>query len=67
MQISWDELGRPEQPGQIRWRDGLVQVEAKHIQLWREHPEARFTVAPIQTMDEPRRYLLASVNYTDSP
>lgn len=65
MQITWKDLGKPDIPGQYPWRDGIVQVHVKDIEVWRDHPEAKFTLIPFQATTGPKRYLLGAADYDD--
>lgn len=65
MQISWSDLNRPASAGQYPWRGAMVQVDSKHIKLWQEHPDAKFTLVPVNSMAGPKRFLLGTAQYDD--
>jgi hypothetical protein len=39
--VTW---GRPEQPGNYQFTDGMISVRADEIAVWQQHPNAMFTV-----------------------
>ena len=45
--ITWQDLGRPEQPGNYQFADGMVSVRADDIAVWQQHPDAMFTVVAL--------------------
>ena len=44
MKVTWENLGRPDGPGRYPFNDGTMEVRQQEINIWIEHPGARFTV-----------------------
>jgi hypothetical protein len=42
--VTWQDVGRPEQPGNYQFTDGMISVRADEIAIWRQYPNAMFTV-----------------------
>jgi hypothetical protein len=43
MKVSWTDVGNTEEPGAFEVGDSMVEVSAREIEIWRQHPDAVFT------------------------
>ena len=58
MRVTWDDLGRPVEPGYVTI-DGLkIWVDWKDIILWKQSPTSTFIVQEAFTNTEPDRHVL---------
>jgi hypothetical protein len=60
MEIRWRDIGYTEEPGDYSFRGIIVQVDARQIAIWKEHPGAIFTLRSTDPVAAPNRYVLAS-------
>ena len=60
MKIRCGEVGYVEIPGEHPFREGLVCVRAREVEIWKAHPDAVFEMSMITTPEGQRRYALGS-------
>lgn len=60
MEVSWQDVHKTEQPGDYPFRGGMLTVRAREIEIWKEHPDATFTVVPFQGQSGPKRFVLGT-------
>jgi hypothetical protein len=65
--ITWREIGMATEPGQYRYRFGIVIVTAQDIAIWRQFPDAAFTVIEPSVYAEERIFKLGTVELRDRP
>ena len=58
--IAWADVEHTETPGSYPFLDGMVDIEKRHIEIWKSNPTALFQVAPFQGLNETPRYVLGS-------
>lgn len=58
MNIGYEELGRPDQPGDYLYEGKTFCVGAKHIEAWRVDPTILFNVTELGAINKPRCYIL---------
>jgi hypothetical protein len=44
MKVTWLDLGKPDRPSTYVYQDCEVFVDQNAVQVWREHPDAVFTL-----------------------
>jgi hypothetical protein len=44
MRLRWSDVACTTKPVTIPWRDGKLSVQLKHIEIWKQHPNAVFRV-----------------------
>ena len=66
MRVDWEDLNRPDQPGDYYFmQDMLIAVALQDIEIWEEHPDATFEMVPAGTAGKRKRYTLADPDYAD--
>ena len=60
MKVTWQDVGSPQQPGNYAFEDGVLYVKPRELDIWKEHPNALFTVTAIRPYVGPVRYVLGS-------
>jgi len=65
--ITWREIGMATEPGQYRYRFGVVIVTARDIAIWQQFPDAAFTVIEPSVYAEERIFKLGTVELRDRP
>lgn len=55
-EVRWQDIGCPEQPGHHPFRESYVNVERRHIAVWKENPNAVFTAVRVDS--EPIHYVI---------
>jgi hypothetical protein len=45
--ITWQKAGRVTAPGRYMFRFGWLTVAAEDLAVWRQHPDAMFTLVPM--------------------
>jgi len=59
VKVTWQDVNETEQPGLYPIGEVWVQVQSKHIAVWRQHPSAVFTCAAYRSSGR-TRYALGS-------
>lgn len=65
MKISWRDVNETEEPGNFPFQGGYLSIKASEIAIWKEHPDAVFTVVPFQATVGPKRCVLGSYEVDD--
>jgi hypothetical protein len=65
--ITWGEIGMATEPGEYRYRFGIVIVTARDIAIWQQFPDAAFTVIEPSVYAEQRIFKLGTVELRDRP
>ena len=42
MNVSWDDLDRPDRAGTYPFEEGVVNVRLREVEIWKKHPDAVF-------------------------
>jgi hypothetical protein len=58
--VTWQDVGCPEAPGTYPFNDGLINIRRRELDVWKEHPDALFTVAVFKPITGPVSYGLGS-------
>jgi hypothetical protein len=58
MRVTWDDLGRPTEPGAIAFQDGELNIKRHEIECFQRHPDAIFKVVRLPTMAHGVKYAL---------
>jgi hypothetical protein len=58
--VTWQDVGSPTEPGLYEFDDGVLYVKQRELDVWKEHPNALFTVSPIRPYVGPVRYVLGT-------
>ncbi|HKS20337.1 MAG TPA: hypothetical protein VJS63_14125 [Bradyrhizobium sp.] len=45
--VTWQKAGRVTEPGRYMFRYGWLTVTAEDLAIWRQFPEAAFTLVPV--------------------
>jgi hypothetical protein len=43
--LRWTDIGRPTEPGDYRFRGGIVSITIRHIEQWQRNPDGVWEVA----------------------
>lgn len=65
--ITWGEIGMATEPGEYRYRFGLVVVTARDIAIWQQYPNAVFTVIEPSVYAEERVFKLGTFELRAAP
>lgn len=49
--ISWQQAGRVSEPGRYMFRFGWLTVAAEDLAVWRQYPDAMFTLVELPASD----------------
>ena len=60
MKVTWEDLGRPDCPGNYPFKDGTMEVGQQEINIWIDHPGARFTVRGFRPWTGKPQYALGA-------
>jgi hypothetical protein len=60
MKVTWQDVGSPIEPGNYEFEDGVLYVKQRELDIWKEHPDALFSVSSIRPYVGPTRYVLGS-------
>ena len=58
MNIGYEELGRPQEPGAYESGGITYSVGVKHIEQWQEDETIRFNVVIFSALSKPKQYIL---------
>ncbi|ABD88473.1 hypothetical protein [Rhodopseudomonas palustris] len=64
--ITWAEIGHVSEPGQYRYRFGVVIVTANDLAIWQRYPNAAFTVIEPSVYAEQRIFKLGTVELRET-
>jgi hypothetical protein len=42
--IAWIDVNRVSEPGEYDFRDGVIRIKCKHLDIWKKVPDATFTL-----------------------
>jgi hypothetical protein len=42
--ISWIDVEHVSEPGEYKFRDGIIRIKRKHLNTWKTDPDATFTL-----------------------
>jgi hypothetical protein len=56
LQVTWQDLGRPERPGSYTFLDGQIVIGQREIAIWRESPDGVFMVGVFRSQSGPVYY-----------
>jgi hypothetical protein len=42
--ISWIDIDQVSEPGEYDFRDGIIRIKRKDLEIWKKDPDAKFTV-----------------------
>ena len=65
MKVTWQDLGCPDGPGSYPFKDGTINVTQQEIDVWIEHPGARFTVSSFRPWTGRTQYALGKYELPD--
>ncbi len=66
--INWQKAGRVTEPGRYMFTFGWLNVTAEDLAIWRQFPEAAFTLVQLPTTeDEPEEYHLGAFELPEPP
>ena len=65
MKVTWQDLGCPDGPGSYPFKDGTINVSQQEIDIWIEHPDARFTVSSFRPWTGRTQYALGKYELPD--
>jgi len=51
--VSWDDVGKPTEPGTYNFSDGKISIGPEEIQFWRENPHARLHASATASWEFP--------------
>jgi hypothetical protein len=60
MRISWDDLDRPRRAGSYPFAEGLVNVRAREVEIWKKHPDAVFLATRFEPAPGGVQYALST-------
>ncbi|GHC61418.1 hypothetical protein GCM10010136_01940 [Limoniibacter endophyticus] len=63
MNIGYDDLGQPKEPGEYRYNGNTYEAKSKHIEAWQEDASIRFHVTQFGALQGPKRLILSSRVY----
>jgi hypothetical protein len=43
-EINWFDVDRVSKPGEYDFRDGIIQIRRKHLDIWKNDPAATLTL-----------------------
>jgi hypothetical protein len=58
MKVTWEDLGCPDGPGKYPFNEGMINVRQQEIDVWIQHPGARFTVSGFRPWTGKPQYAL---------
>jgi hypothetical protein len=58
--ICWADVEHTETPGSYPFLDGTVDINERHIEIWKSNPAALFQVTPFQGFNDAPQYALGS-------
>ena len=66
--VTWQKVGLVTEPGRYMFRFGWLTVTAEDLAIWRQYPDARFTLVqmPVQTNPEEEDFHLGSFELPES-
>ena len=66
--INWQRAGRVTEPGRYMFRFGWLTVSADDLAIWRQYPEAAFTLVNLPSEpDAPEEFHLGAFELPTSP
>jgi hypothetical protein len=42
--IAWVNVEKVSEPGEYKFRDGIIRIKRKHLNTWKKDPDATFTL-----------------------
>ena len=42
--IAWSDVDQVSEPGEYDFRDGIIRIKRKHLNIWKKDPDATFTL-----------------------
>jgi hypothetical protein len=60
MKVSWSDVNHTQSPGSFQILNGVVEIEHRHITIWKSEPTARFTLIPSQLINRGQQYILGT-------
>jgi hypothetical protein len=66
--VTWQKAGRVIEPGRYMFRYGWLTVNADDLSIWRQFPEAAFTLVSLPSEpDAPEEFHLGAFELPDIP
>ncbi|SDK15204.1 MULTISPECIES: hypothetical protein [Bradyrhizobium] len=66
--VTWQRAGRVTEPGRYMFRFGWLTVSADDLAIWRQYPEAAFTLVNLPSEPEaPEEFHLGAFELPTSP
>ena len=66
--VTWQKAGRVSEPGRYMFRFGWLTVSADDLAIWRQYPEAAFTLVNLPSEpDAPEEFHLGAFELPTSP
>ena len=60
MKISWTDLEFVDTPGEFPFLDGTITIRQRYIDIWKERPDAVFTIVSAEPISGPKEYALGA-------
>ena len=58
--VNWAQVGKVTEPGRYMFRFGFVIVTADDLTIWRQYPDAAFTLIPMFSAGPQEEYKLGA-------
>jgi hypothetical protein len=52
--IAWIDVDKVSKPGEYEFRDGIIRIKPKHLEIWKKDPDATFTL--VRFVPTPRQF-----------
>ena len=65
--VTWQKAGRVTEPGRYMFTFGWLTVTADDLAIWRQHPEAAFTLVKLPSSDDDDEFHLGAFELPDHP
>jgi len=60
--IAWTDVDKVEEVGEYAFRDGVIIIKRKHLDVWKRSPDATVTLVRFVSASTPPKYGLATDN-----
>jgi hypothetical protein len=65
--VTWQKAGGVTEPGRYMFTFGWLTVTAEDLAIWRQHPEASFTLVKLPSSDDDDEFHLGAFELPDNP
>ncbi|MGB8400324.1 hypothetical protein [Bradyrhizobium sp.] len=65
--VTWQEAGRLTEPGRYMFRFGWLTVTAEDLAIWRQFPDAAFTLVDLPVETDAAEYHLGAFELPAKP